>query len=187
MIRFLKRYKIFSLLILITIISFLIGIFFYAKLDINSREIVFQNINNLLKSRVEIKDYLIENLIPLIIIWILGISIIGILIVPLIYSYYVFVFAFDLCAMVSYLGVNYLLSIILYLIPTIILLVSLFFLSFYSICFSTYIFRYIFLHKSFTFSNIIKRYYLVLLFTFIGFITSTLVKYLITYITPKIF
>ena len=61
MIRFLKRYKIFSLLLLITIISFLIGIFFYAKLDSNSREIVFQNINNLLKSRVEIKNYLIEN------------------------------------------------------------------------------------------------------------------------------
>ena len=187
MIRFLKRNKIFSILLILTFISLLIGVFFYAKLDINSREVVFSNIHNLLNTKIKITDYLIKDLIPLIIIWILGISIIGIILVPLIYCYYVFIFVFDTCAMISCFGPSSIISILIYMLPTLILLISLFFLSFYSICFSTYIFRYIFMHKSFSFSSIIKRYYLVFIFTFIGFISSVIFRYLITFITPKLF
>ena len=188
MIRFLKRNKIFSLLCLFTFISFLFGLFFYAKLDNNSRDVVSNNIYLLIKGEnLSLKDFFFNHLFSNIFIWLLGISIIGILFVLFLYFYQVFIFSFEGCALLSTLGFKYILSIFLYLLPSIICSICTFILCFYSIHFSIYLIRYLFLKKQYMFHDIMKRYIKVFLFSFIGLITSTILDGLVIRFISKLF
>lgn len=178
MIQFIKRRKILSFLLTLTIIFFLLGIFFYANLDLESRGAIASNINALMKGEgVSLSNYFFHQTLSSILIWLFGISIIGVLIVLLIFLFEVFLFSFELCSLIATLGLSHFLFIFLYSFPQIIFLLSLFVLCFYSIHFSYYLFSFLFLHKTYSFSSIMKRYIRIYLFSFIGILISCLAEY----------
>ena len=177
---FMKRNKIFCSLILCTILSIFIAMLFWAKLDQNSRNIVFQNIHLLLKGNFSsVKNYMIDHFVLSFFVWIIGFSVIGIFFVFLLYCFEVFLFSFSFCSLISLFGFHHILSITIYLLPSFIFLLFFFLLVFYSICFSIYLFKFLFLHHSYSFTKIMKRYCKIFFFFLLGYILSSISYYFI--------
>ena len=187
MMQFLKRNKVFSILIILTIICFILGFFFYAKLDNNSRDIIKNNIYSLLNEPVSLKDFILNTFLSNLLIWILGISILGIFIVIPLYLFYIFTTSFELCSFISVLGIKYMPSTIIYFIPRFIILICTFILCFYSISFSIYLFRSFFLQKQYNYMIIMKRYIKIFIISFIGLILSSTLQYFIICSLSKLF
>ena len=180
MISFMKRNKIFTILILFTILSFILGSFFYANLDPTNREVVSDNIHNLLNNhKPSFFSFFINHFFTNTFIWILGVSLIGILIIFLLYCFKVFIFSFELSSFLSVLGIKDLFKIILYFIPDCVFLISTFILCFYSIQFSIYLFQFLFFHKNYSFHSIMNRYICIYGISFIGLIISSILEYFI--------
>lgn len=179
MLSFFKRNKIFSFLFLLTIVSFLLGIFFYANLDEESRGVVSHNVMGLLEAKNGVfSKFFFNQLIHHSIIWIFGISIIGIILVLILYMTEIFLFSFEFISCISVLKFSHIFFVMAYFLPKIISLFSLFFLTYYSLSFSIYLFRFLFFHKSYSFPKIMKRYSIVYLLSFLGIILSCLLEYL---------
>ena len=180
MIRFFKKNKILFLLITMTILLLISSFFFYAILNNETKEIVTNNINSLLEgSRGKTLDYFSNHILIVILIWSFGISIIGIIIVLLLYSFQIFMYGFEICALFSTLGIKNIILIMLYLIPNTILSITTFLLTYYSISYSFYLFRFLFFHKNYNFKMITSRYLKVFLFSFLAIISSSILEHFI--------
>ena len=186
MMRFMKRNKIFSCLIFCTIFSMILALIFWAKLDQNSRNIVFQNIHLLLKGNFSsLENYIVDHFFLSFFAWVLGFSIIGMVLIFILYSLEVFLFTFHFCAFISTFGFAHIISIIIYFLPVFVFLLFFFLLVFYSLCFSSYLFRFLFRHQSYSFPSITKRYCKILFLFLLGFIISSIAFYFVqTMISP---
>lgn len=184
MIKLIKKNKILLLLIILTIISFIIGFVFNLNLSLENKHIVSNNINNFFDNSTNIiKSFFLNQFVSNTVIWLFGISIIGIFIVIILYSMKVFIYSFELCSLFSSLGVKHLLGILLYYIPSTIMIIFSFFITYYSILLSSYLFRFLFLKTKFSFNYIIKKYILIFIFFLFGLILSTILNYInITYL-----
>ncbi|MBR3210567.1 MAG: stage II sporulation protein M [Bacilli bacterium] len=188
MISFIKQNKVFSILIILTILSLIAGFIFYAKLDNESRIIVSNNIQKVLQEKESnLLQYTTDNMIKTFLIWILGISILGLPLILIIYLYSTFIFSFELCAMIETLGIKKIICILLYSLPRLIMIGSMFFLCFYAIHFSIYLFKYLFLHKDLPFLKIMNRYKRIYLYTIVGLILSIMLEFINKNYLLKIF
>ena len=188
MMRYLKRNKILFFLLFFTIISILMGIFFYANLDHESREVVASNLQLLLKGEnISSFSFFLNRFLSNSLIWILGVSIIGVIIVVPLYFFSVFLFSFEFSSMVSILGFSKIFSIFLYFLPTILSIFCTFLLCFYSLCFSSYLFRFLFLHKNYSFSAIMRRYIKIYFLSLLGLLVSGILESLILSNLGKLF
>lgn len=189
MIKFIKRNKLLSILALLTILTFLIGILYPAVVDNNTREIISKNITDLIssiKNNMSFKDFfklLSSNYTFIIIIWILGISIFGTIIVLILYLFKVFIFGFELSSLIINLKLSNIIFIILYTLPNLLYIAIYFILVLFSISYSITLFKMIFLHKNYTIRLITKKYIKVLLVSLLLILLLSIIN---IFITPKL-
>lgn len=177
---YIKRNKLLFLLIFFTFIVFILGIIFYFLLDSSYKNIISNNIDLLFQNKlIDFKSFFFNKLFSNAFIWILGISIIGFIIVFLLYLYKGFIFSFELISLLFNINSKNFIMIILYIIPNLLFLIILFILCYYSISYSIFLFRFLFKRQKYNITLITKRYIKILLFSFISTIVCCLLEYFI--------
>jgi len=176
--------KILILLLTIIILSFISGVLFTAVISDTNKQLVSKDQLNYLNAFV---SSLSENLIIMVLIWILGISIIGIFITFIFLAIKSFILGFSLSSIIMYYGLSGVFISLIYSIPLIVNLFLYLVLSYYSVNFSLMLFNYLFRKKEYNRKIIVRRYLKILFFMVILFIfSSCLETFLVPYIL-KIF
>ncbi len=184
-----KTRKLFSLMTLITFVSFILGILLISILSKENKELVTNSVtsffnaikaNDLNYNSILVKC-LTNNLLLNIIIWLLGISIIGIPIVIIILILKSFVLSFTLTSIIYTYKIKGIIGAIVYIIPHVINLFTTYILVYYSISFSLSLFSYLFQKKEINRKVLVTRYLKILLISIIAFIVTALIE---TYIIP---
>ena len=168
MIRFLKRNKYLSCILIITIIVLLIGLLLPSLISKEDRKDISNNIIELDKNikgnhYKEKKTIFLSSTFYIGLIWLLGISIIGIPIILSIYMIKVILLGTESVFLLLNLNKISILSIIIYVIPNIISVLLYFFLIYYALSYSIFLIKLLFLKKSFNILSITKQYIKVLL------------------------
>lgn len=177
-------------LIIICIIGIVTGSIFMTILSTNDKDIVIESLDNFIalngqiNTKISLTNNLNINLLYCIIIWLLGISIIGLPIVIFILFMKSFLLSFTISSFIyKYKTKGLLLGIIYNLPHQVINLIIYLYLGVYSIKLSSFILKAIVYKKNINFKNITNRYLIVLLFSVIILIISTLYE---TYIMPSL-
>ncbi len=188
----LKEKKLFIIIFIVTIISFIIGILLISVLSGNNKSLIVKSLNNFFISIKENKlnqsallyKTLTNNIIIDLIIWILGISIIGIPIVISILSFKSLTFGFTISSLIYAYKFNGIIKSIIYIIPNLINLFIIFVLSYYSISFSLMLFNYLFRKKEYNKKIIVNRYLKLLLISLLLLILTAVLE---SFVLPKLF
>lgn len=188
----LKTKKLFILVFAITLLCFIAGILLISMLSKSNKELIINSLNNFYTSLKENKisstnllyKTMTSNLILNIIIWVLGISIIGIPIVIFILGFKSLSLGFTISSLIYTYKFNGLLKAIIYLIPNIINIFIVFVLVYYSISFSINLFNYLFRKIEFNKRVIVKRYLKILI---VAILLSILTSVTESFILPKLF
>ena len=184
-----KTRKILSIMTIITIISLILGTLFISILSKDNKELITSNVidffsaiksNNLNYNQILVKS-LTNNLLLNIIIWLLGISIIGIPIVIILLFIKSFILSFTFTSIIYTYKYKGIISAIIYVIPHIINLLLSFVLIYYSITFSKSLFNYLFKKKECNRKELVNRYFKLLVISTFLFIISSIIE---TYIIP---
>ena len=183
-----RKRKLLIILFLIMIISFIVGCLFISILSDNNQELVKDSINSYfdgvskgsftyLKS---LYSMMTSNLILTIFTWIMGISIIGVLLVSLILIYKSFIVGFSFTSILYTYGFKGVFVAGIYIIPEIINLFVTFLVVYYSISFSVLLFNNLFRKKEFNKRVVVTRYLKLLIITIgINIISSLISVFLI--------
>lgn len=195
MLKIIKNNKILSIIILLSIIVFIIGLLLPSILD-NS---VKAEINNNLKGYLSyikqdkintlshLLDTLKSNSFLTIIIWLLGISILGLPLILILYLSKVLIIGLEIAFLFKNVMEYNILFIITYMFPKIINLLLLSLLVYYSISFSILLVRILFINKQFNLTKVMIKYLkvfiiisILMLMVTIGehFLEAKLLKYL---------
>lgn len=188
----LKEKKLFIIIFIVTVISFIIGILLISILSGNNKSLIVKSLNNFFISIKENKlnqsallyKTLTNNIIINLIIWILGISIIGIPIVISILSFKSLTFGFTISSLIYTYKFNGIIKSIIYIIPNLINLFIIFVLSYYSISFSLMLFNYLFRKKKYNKRIIVNRYLKLLLISLFLLILTAVLE---SFVMPKLF
>lgn len=188
----LKEKKLFIIIFIVTVISFIIGILLISILSGNNKSLIVKSLNNFFISIKENKlnqsallyKTLTNNIIINLIIWILGISIIGIPIVISILSFKSLTFGFTISSLIYTYKFNGIIKSIIYIIPNLINLFIIFVLSYYSISFSLMLFNYLFRKKEYNKRIIVNRYLKLLLISLLLLILTAALE---SFVIPKLF
>ena len=179
----LKTKKVFIIIFIVTLLAFIIGILLVSIESKDNKELIttslttfFNNIKeNKLNTQTLLYKSITNNLIINIIVWLLGISIIGLPIVLIILGFKSILYTYKL---------NGLIKVIIYIIPNIINLFVLFVLTYYSINFSLMLFNYLFRKKEYNKKLIVNRYLKLLILSLLISILTSVIE---TFILPKLF
>lgn len=184
-----KSNKLILKLMIISIISVLIGIFYIAILSNSNKVLIkenletyFESLNKLNYIKALIKC-LTSNMITVSSIWLLGISIIGVFLIIIILIIKSFALGFTISSLIYFYKLKGIIISIIYIIPLIINLFVIIILSYYGIIFSKNLNRLLFLKKDVNFKNIMRKYIKILLFSTICIVISSLIE---IYIVPNI-
>lgn len=188
----LKEKKLFIIIFIVTVISFIIGILLISILSGNNKSLIVKSLNNFfisikenkLNQSVLLYKTLTNNIIINLIIWILGISIIGIPIVISILSFKSLTFGFTISSLIYTYKFNGIIKSIIYIIPNLINLFIIFVLSYYSISFSLMLFNYLFRKKEYNKRIIVNRYLKLLLISLLLLILTAVLE---SFVMPKLF
>lgn len=161
-----KVNKLLLILLISTIISFILGCLFISIVDNNGRSLIKESINSYFDGIFDGKTNYINGLYTIlprniftnIIIWLVGISIIGIIIVSCLLLFKSFLVGFSLSSIIYTYGFKGMLISIIYMISEVINLFIIFLLTYYSISFSILLFNYLFRKKDYNRRIIMKRY-----------------------------
>ena len=180
MVSYIKKNKLLSTFILLTFISFVFGILFYALLDASSKNTVSENIVLLFDNKlIDMKTFFFNSLFSNALIWILGISIIGFVVVLSLYLFKVFIFAFEFISLIININSKNFLMVLGYLFPNLLSTSILFILSYYSVSYSVFLFRYLFRGGNYNLPFITKKYIRVLILSFLFMLGSCVLEYFI--------
>ena len=186
-----KHNKTLYILIIILLITFILGCLFIALLSDENKQLILTNLNNFIDTIKNNKQNnlntlyrsLSNNIIINTLVWIIGISIIGIPIIILILGIKSFVLGFTLVSFIYNFKLKGIIWGIIYIIPHIINILLLFVLSYYAIKFSIMIFNYYFRKKEYSRSIIVKRYIKTLISCTIAYSISSVIE---AYLIPNI-
>lgn len=186
-----KHNKTLYILIIILLITFILGCLFIAFLSDENKQLILTNLNNFIDTIKNNKQNnlntlyrsLSNNIIINTLVWIIGVSIIGIPIIILILGIKSFVLGFTLVSFIYNFKLKGILWGIIYIIPHIINILLLFVLSYYAIKFSIMIFNYYFRKKEYSRSIIVKRYIKTLIICTIAYSISSVIE---AYLIPNI-
>ena len=161
-----KVNKLLLILLISTIISFILGCLFISIVDNNGRSLIKESINSYFDGIFDGKTNYINGLYTIlprniftnIIIWLVGISIVGIIIVSCLLLFKSFLVGFSLSSIIYTYGFKGILISIIYMISEVINLFIIFLLTYYSISFSILLFNYLFRKKDFNRKIIVFRY-----------------------------
>lgn len=187
-----KNKNIYVSLIIVVIISLIFGIVFITILESDDKTLVTNQITNffdIIKNNNYVgKNNILNNFLNssvfIILIWILGLSIIGIPIIICLLFYKGFTLAFTITSLIYSLKIKGILISFIYIFPHLILnLIVYFIVTYYSFNFSIKIFNSIFYKKDFNCKSYIKKYLFILLISIITIMLTTLYE---TFIMPYI-
>lgn len=195
MLKIIKNNKTISILILITIIVFIIGLLLPSILDNNTKTEISNNLKEYIsfikQDKINtfnyLKDTLKSNSLLIIIIWLLGISVIGIPLILVLYLSKVLIIGLEITFLIKNIMSYNILFIIIYMIPKIVNLLLLALLVYYSISFSILLVRTLFINKQFNLTKVMIKYIrifiiisILMLIVTLGeyFLESNLLKYL---------
>ena len=186
---FIKKRKLFSILLFIFISSFILGVFFIFFISDDNKVLVkdgitlyFNGLSNLNYTDNFIVG-LINNIGIALIIWLLGISIFGCFIIFIIYFIKCFVVSFSFSSIIYVYGLKGIILSIIYSICYFINLGILFILSYYGVSFSILLFKYFFKNKDYNRIVIVKRYFKVLVISLVFIILNLIID---SYLIPRI-
>lgn len=188
----LKDKKQFIIIFVICIVAFIIGVLLPSILNEENRKIIQTSLNsffdtiknNQLKTNELLFKSLTSNIIIDLILWLLGISIIGIPIVIILLGYKSLSLGFTISSIISTYKLNGVIKALIYIVPNIINLFIFFVISYYSISFSLMLFNYLFRKKEYNKRIIVNRYLKLLVISIIILIFSSVIE---TYVVPKLF
>ena len=192
MINFIKNNKILSTLIIINIIILIISIYASITLDNNSKEQIHNNIiklvneysNNNISTSTNFIKQILKNISLTTLIWLLGISVIGIPINICIYSLYTYIDMLEIIFLFNKVKEIGIIFIFLFSIINIINIIIIFITLFYSITYSFILIRYLINKANYNIKKITKKYIKVLL---INNLLVTITSILEIFIIPKIY
>lgn len=188
----LKDKKQFIIIFVICVVAFIIGVLLPSILNEENRKIIQTSLNsffdtiknNQLKTNELLFKILTSNIIIDLILWLLGISIIGIPIVIILLGYKSLSLGFTISSIISTYKLNGVIKALIYIVPNIINLFIFFVISYYSISFSLMLFNYLFRKKEYNKKVIVNRYLKLLVISIIILIFSSVIE---TYVVPKLF
>lgn len=188
----LKDKKQFIIIFVICTVAFIIGVLLPSILNEENRKIIQTSLNsffdtiknNQLKTNELLFKTLTSNIIIDLILWLLGISIIGIPIVIILLGYKSLSLGFTISSIISTYKLNGVIKALIYIVPNIINLFIFFVISYYSISFSLMLFNYLFGKKEYNKRIIVNRYLKLLVISIIILIFSSVIE---TYVVPKLF
>lgn len=187
-----KKQKItYYFLIGLALFSILFGILFIFMINNESVLLIKNNIlnyyENISSSFSSFFKSLFNSYLYLIIIWILGISIIGVPIVILMFLFKSFLFGFSISSIFSSLGFKGITIALIDIFPNkITYIILLLLITFYSISFSFKLFKFFFFKKNINFKEAFNKYFRILLFSlivslFIAIYEGFIINYLVNF------
>ena len=186
---FIKKRKLFSILLFVFICSFILGVFFIFFISDDNKVLVKDGITlyfnglNTLNYTDNFIVGLINNIGLALIIWVLGISIFGCFIIFIIYFIKCFVVSFSFSSIIYVYGFKGIILSIIYSICYFINLGILFILSYYGVSFSILLFKYFFKNKDYNRIVIVKRYFKVLVISLVFIVLNLIID---SYLIPRI-
>ena len=189
----LKQKKLYMFLIFFASIAMLSGIIFFFILSdsdkTNAKDLIanfFTNIknNDSLNYTSSLFNSLTNNISFSLVIWILGISIIGFPIIVLLLFLKCFVLGFSISTIIAKYGFKGILKAILYIFPhQVISVIILILLSFYAMSFCIKLFKHLFLKEVINFKEAMRRYLKILALVLVSnLILSLYETYIATYL-----
>ena len=178
----------FIFLISLSLVALISGIIFYFVLNGADKNAIDKSISNIFNIKHNynyfkiFKDSFLENNFNIFLIWVLGLSVIGIFINIIIYFFHIFTLGFNIAAIMSNYGIKGLIGSFCYLFPSKVCYVTtLFIITFFSIKISYKIITFLFLKKDFNIRNSMNSYFKFLFFAFIVVVFICLLE---TFIDP---
>ena len=186
-----KQNKLLFILLLIMILFTILGILFPALINSENKVLIKNSIENFMTSIDKNNiDYisafissLTNNIIVTALIWILGISIIGVPIILISIAFKSFLTGFSITSIFITYGIKGTLIAIVYTLPNIINQLGSFLLGYYAISFSIMIYKSVFKKETRNWQPIVKRYLKIGIFFIIFSIVVSIIE---SYLIPKI-
>lgn len=189
-----KLYRIIIALMLFGIISGILFIFFISKESKTKALVSIKNFFDLMNTSTGINygksllNTLVNNIGYVLLIWLLGISIIGLPITIVLAFMKSFIVGFSISSIISCYKAKGILGAFLYVFPhQIIILFIYLLLSFYSISFSIKLFKSLFLKQTINFRVVMQKYIKILLISLISIIIVSLYEVFISTYFIKLF
>lgn len=189
-----KLYRIIITLMIFGIISGILFIFFISKESKTKALVSIKNFFDLMNTSTGINygksllNTLVNNIGYVLLIWLLGISIIGLPITIVLAFMKSFIVGFSISSIISCYKAKGILVAFLYVFPhQIIILFIYLLLSFYSISFSIKLFKSLFLKQTINFRVVMQKYIKILLISLIGIIIVSLYEVFISTYFIKLF
>ena len=180
--------NLFIFLISLSIIAIIIGIVFYFILSSSDQETVNSVVTNNFKIKDNynytkiLKESILSNTYNTVLIWILGISVIGIIANIFIYFFELFSIGFTISGIINTYKSKSIIGVLLYLFPTkAVEIIQFFILTYFSIKFSYKVISVCFLNKNIDLKKEMKHYSKILI---ICWIISLCISLLSTFIDP---
>lgn len=188
MIKLFKNNKTLTVLMIDTFLFFVLGIIIGLFLNNKTISDVYNNLIAYIKDLAINNNYFkiflsvgLNNIILLLIYWLFGISIIGVLIVGVIYSYQVFIMSLEFYVLLSHISHISFIFVLFYIISSLMLLFVFFIQAYYSLVYSHILFRYLFKRGEYSLKKVTKRYFRVGLILSGSLIVSIILKIFLLY------
>ena len=192
MINRIKRNKLFAILLISTLVVFILALFLTSMIDLDTKKEIYKRVISIYNSRDKqlemltkhnIQIVLFQNTGLLFIIWLLGISIVGIPLILLIYFFKVLLLAWNCYFLLIHIKIHTIPFFILYLLSSFIFIILAFIVVYYAVSYSIILVRTLFFKKVYSLQKITTNYIKILL----GIILiSILFCFFEVYIIPKI-
>lgn len=194
-----KKRRLFKMLLIITIVSIVIGIFYVAIISKADKNLLKNSFDQFFSSIKEnhynpleaFTKCFLSNVLLTFLIWILGISIIGIPISVIYLIFKSFVFGFSLSSMIYTYGIRGVIPSLIYSLPLFINLVIIFLLTFYAVNFSKKLYLFLFKKKDIPLTRMVRIYskfllFLLIIMTISCILSSYLIPILINVFTKSL-
>ena len=177
--KIIKKIHLFPLMIYLLILSLLLGIIYRYSLSKDSILLISHNIQIIVQQKSTLISSFFEPIFYYIILFILGISIIGIPFIIILFYIYSFLLSFEFCSFLSYYSISHIFKIILYFLPRLIRIFSYFMISYYAIQYSFYLVRVLFFNKNISLFPITQKYIRFFFLFFLFIILSSIIEFFI--------
>jgi len=166
----LKQKRLYIALLIVVVVAFILGILFLAVVSKANKELVKESLDTFFNSvKTDKLDYLsglfssLGNTVGInLVMWVLGISVVGIPLIIFLIFFKSFTLGFSLSSIVYFYGFKGILIGIIYIIPNLISIFVYIVMGFYAISFSRHLFNLIFRKKEIIFKKLTTRYLKVL-------------------------
>lgn len=192
-----KQKKLYLFLIGLVIVGIIVGILFWFVINNQDKLLVTKNLNNFFECIKKgnainywgsLFNSLVTGLIYIVLIWLLGISIVGLPIILIIITIKSFIVGFSISSIIVSYGLKGILGSFVYTFPhQIIFLLLLILLGFYASSFCFKLFKYLFLKQSINFKDAMRKYFKILLISLIVVLLTSLYETFIATYFIKLF